>query len=302
MRCYSRAHPRTPCLRECRLCHRVSRIRRRSICFNCVNRIERARNGIPRGKGSGNRQFRTGCFVVCAICGASVGWKTRAQQRCNRLGFRCMQHRSVRNHFNGVKNMPMYEKLMDQAKHEYDLLVLHLNSAAKSLRCARGAAYRLATIVLQLTTKEVERLVEDLQSQKTDFDTWQDGMFGPVEDAWGLNRERLFADIRAGMTEKDFVKHGERWGFHHRRLTKGPLWAQGDTAAIAPSTLNPEETSRFWEAKAKSQASTLREVERENAILRDDLERAHRLIDRLERRIANLTKMFKTGSAIKKTQ
>jgi len=187
-----------------------------------------------------------------------------------------------------------FDHLMAEAQSLHRLCIKHLNNISEHMRHARRAAYRFARKMMEIEEQCHNEFLDFVMTHKLDIDAWMDERFAPIEQVFNQDRQVLSANIRAGMTEKEYLKHGDLWTIHRERVhaVRVPV----DIEATEPSEpLTPEQAAAYWKTMAESLVGEVRELRRRERALCAEL-------DLVKRRVANLTKIFKTGSAKAKAQ
>lgn len=181
-----------------------------------------------------------------------------------------------------------FDHLMSELNRLHALCVKHLNNIERTMRHARRAAYQFTRTVMEVREQYPNEFLDYVMTHKLDIDAWQDEQFAPIEQVFGQDRRVLFANIKGGMTEKEYVKHGDLWSIRRERVH--PVRVEADTEASQPAEpMPPLEEARYWKVKCEALISEVRHLRQQvRSVLAER--------DVIERRLANLTKVFKTGS------
>src|SRR3990172_1654940 len=107
-----------------------------------------------------------------------------------------------------------FDHLMGEAQRLHALCVKHLNNISEHMRHARRAAYRFTRKMMEIEEHCHNEFLDFVTCHKLDIDAWMDERFAPIEQVFNQDRRVLFANIRAGMTEKEYIKHGDLWTIH----------------------------------------------------------------------------------------
>jgi len=187
-----------------------------------------------------------------------------------------------------------FDHLWAEVQRLNSLCEKRFNCLYGSMRRARCAAYRFAKKIIEVRTQFPNEFREQVMSEGLDIDAWMDRHFAVIEQTFNQDRRILFANIEKDMTLREYARHGDLWTAHKERVQ--PIRAEIDVEAPLPKeTLPPEEQNRLLKARCESQAILIRDLNQQNRSLRSAMAI-------IERKFANLLKVFKTGSAKAKAQ
>lgn len=177
---------------------------------------------------------------------------------------------------------------MSEANRLHALCVKHLNNISRTMRHARRAAYQFDRTVMEIEEQHHNEFLDYVMTHKLDIDAWQDEKYAPIEQVFGQDRRVLRANIKAGMTEKEYVKHGDLWTL--RKEAVHPRRVQADMEVSQPAEpMTPLDEARYWKARCEALISEVRHLRQQvRSVLAER--------DIIERRLKNITKVFKTGS------
>ncbi|MFH1109780.1 MAG: hypothetical protein V1790_11375 [Planctomycetota bacterium] len=187
-----------------------------------------------------------------------------------------------------------FDHLMAKAEKLHALCVRHLNNIAEHMRHARRAAYRFAQTTMLIEAEYHNEFLDFVMVQKLDIDAWYEEKYAPIEQVFNQDRRVLCNNIRAGMTEKEYIRHGDLWTLRKERVYANHVQADAEVTT-PPVSMTPIEAAAYWKARADALITEVRDLRTKVRTLCAQLQLA-------ERRLANLTKVFKTGSAAKKAQ
>jgi hypothetical protein len=182
-----------------------------------------------------------------------------------------------------------FDHLMSEVNRLHALCVKHLNDLARNMYWARKAAYRFARKVMEVEENHHNEFLDYIAVHELDITSWMDEHFAPIEQTFNQDRRVLFANIRGGMTEKEYIKHGDLWTIHKERIHAVRPRADID-APIAGEELSIEERYASLNARYDAVVAELRDLRRKFAIVGGQLELA-------ERKVGNLTKVFTNKKA-----
>jgi hypothetical protein len=188
-----------------------------------------------------------------------------------------------------MMDVPRFDHLWRKADEAYDQFTRRRNDARRAIRQARRYAYRFAKNILLIQEHWHNEFLAQVASAGMDVDRWLDEHFDPIEQM-GQTRTQLFADIRDGMTEKQYVAHGNLWGPKKRATATGDMLTTSDTptkvdldSKVSTDDLSVEQKLAFYEQRIAALEAELRESRQDRAFLAAALEEANRREAKMER-------------------
>ena len=157
------------------------------------------------------------------------------------------------------------KQLRNMLTHHQNML-RHLNGAKRAWRLFRRSAYRFAVQVMELQEKTHNEFLEFVAGTNMSMQQWLDEHFAIIEQSPnGESRTELFAAIREGMTEREYVDKGMLWNAKAQSkseagATPGSGEAVADRSVLDNAT--PEEKISFLESAYESHRSQLRDLRR----------------------------------------
>lgn len=180
------------------------------------------------------------------------------------------------------KEIPRFDHLWRDALKWHSYMVKHSNGMMTAVRLFRRAAYRFAQTVILMQEHCHNEFVQFAANTGFDVTVWMDEHFGPIEDL-GDDRRTLMANIKAGMTEKQYIEQGRLWIV--RRRVKAPTKAAHvdieDQPVTEPMTI--EEKLDHAATENAALRSEVRQLRRDLAIALDENERLTKTVSKMQK-------------------
>lgn len=186
---------------------------------------------------------------------------------------------------------PRFDHLWHEALVAQASLERHARLVGHHVREFRRSAYRFAKAVLDMRTQWPNELRDMVLSEKLDLAAWLDRSFEVIE-AMGDTRERIWAAIEAGVTEREYVAQGEIAIVKKRIKVPQEIRDDGVIPQARPAGKSKEELADHYrdlyesiKSKYQGARDELRRLRHDNAILLRRVEQLERVVARAEKNL-----------------
>ncbi len=185
--------------------------------------------------------------------------------------------------------VPKFDNLWHDALKESGNLATGTRKLVSGVRAVRRAAYRFAWNIMMMQKHYHNKLLDMIHSEGKSIETWMNENFELIEHM-NETRQRIFAAIESGVTEKEYVERGEIVLGQKRVKATRKLLLDTPLPPLPKEPKSPEDTIDDLIATVKSYASINQGLKSALRDMTQNFERADRRINMLEKSMKRMKK------------